>query len=78
MFACNGKVDIKSLLPGELEGLMKEMGQPAYRAGQIFHWLSSGCGSWDEMTNLPGTLRRPWRSAATWPGPAFGKNSCPR
>lgn len=57
MFACNGKVDIKSLLPGELEGLMKEMGQPAYRAGQIFHWLSSGCGSWDEMTNLPGTLR---------------------
>ncbi len=53
----NEKIDIKSLTVEELSALLGEMGQPAYRAKQIFAWLSSGCGSWDEMTNLPKTLR---------------------
>lgn len=57
MLVNDGKLDIKSLLPEELEGLMKELGQPAYRAGQIFRWLAAGCGSWEEMTNLPSSLR---------------------
>ena len=52
------KIDIKSMLPEELSAFLRELGQPAYRAKQIFTWLSSGCGSWDEMTNLPLTLRR--------------------
>ena len=51
------KIDIKSLTLEELKSLLTEMGQPAYRAGQIFSWLASGCGRWDEMTNLPRTLR---------------------
>lgn len=42
----------------ELTAAVKEMGQPAYRAGQIFSWLhKSGVASFDEMTNLPKTLR---------------------
>ena len=51
------KIDIKSLLPSELEQLMAELSQPAYRAKQIFSWLSAGVGSFEEMTNLPRALR---------------------
>ena len=57
MIQINDKTDIKSLLPEELEALLREMGQPAYRTKQIFSWLSAGCGDWDEMTNLPKSLR---------------------
>ncbi|MBR4579501.1 MAG: 23S rRNA (adenine(2503)-C(2))-methyltransferase RlmN [Oscillospiraceae bacterium] len=57
MLEINGKIDIKSLLPEELETLLRELGQPGYRAGQLFSWLSRGCGDWDEMTNLPKSLR---------------------
>lgn len=57
MTRINDKIDIKSLLPEELSALLKEMGQPGYRAGQLFSWLSGGCGDWEEMTNLPKALR---------------------
>ena len=29
----------QDLLPGELEALLAELGQPRYRARQVFHWL---------------------------------------
>lgn len=52
------KRDILSMDLPELTAAVKEMGQPAYRAGQIFSWLhKSGVASFDEMTNLPKTLR---------------------
>lgn len=51
------KTDIKSLLPEELETALLEMGEPKYRAGQIFRWLGRGVGSFDEMTDLSKTLR---------------------
>ena len=51
------KTDIKSMLPSELEAALKNMGQPAYRAKQIFKWLSLGAGSFEEMTDLPKSLR---------------------
>ena len=57
MITVNDKPDIKSLTPDELKALLKEMGQPSFRAGQIFSWLSRGCGDWEEMTNLPKALR---------------------
>ena len=34
--------DIKAMLPEELEAALKELGQPKYRAGQIFDWLNRG------------------------------------
>ena len=40
----------------ELEALMKESGQPAFRAGQLFSWLAKGA-EWEEMSNLPLALR---------------------
>lgn len=51
------KTDIKSLLPAELEAELKSMGQPPYRAKQVFKWLSSGAGDFGEMTDLPKSLR---------------------
>ena len=49
--------DIKAMLPDELAAALKELGEPAYRAKQIFQWLSRGVSSFDEMTNLSKSLR---------------------
>lgn len=49
--------DIKSMLPEEIEAELKAMGQPKFRAGQIFDWLTKGVQSFDEMTNLSKDLR---------------------
>jgi 23S rRNA (adenine2503-C2)-methyltransferase len=49
---------IKSLLLPELEAALAELGQPAYRAGQIAQWLyARRVKTWDAMTNLPAALR---------------------
>ena len=50
-------IDIKSMTQEEIGGLMKEMGQPAFRAKQIFQWLHRGVTSFDEMSNLSKELR---------------------
>ena len=49
--------DIKSMLPEEIEAALKELGEPKYRAKQIFQWLSRGVRSFEEMTNLSKPLR---------------------
>ncbi len=49
--------DIKSLLPEELEALVRAMGESAFRSRQIFSWLSKGVQDFSEMSNLPKTLR---------------------
>ncbi len=51
------KIDIKSMTVQEIEILMKKMGQPKFRASQIFKWLHSGTVSFDEMSNLSKELR---------------------
>lgn len=52
------KTDIKSLSPEEIKTRLEEMGQPAFRAKQIFKWLNSGVQSFEEMTNIPKALAR--------------------
>ena len=43
----------------QLEAFLKELGQPSYRAKQIFSWLHEKCADdFEEMTNLPKDLRR--------------------
>lgn len=49
--------DLKSMLPAELEAYLRELGEPKFRAKQIFAWLSRGVESYDEMTNIPKALR---------------------
>lgn len=51
-------IDLRSATLPELETLITELGQPAYRAAQIFTWVQQkGAESFDEMTNLPHSLR---------------------
>ena len=49
--------DLKSMTAEELELYFKELGQPKFRAMQVFRWLHRGTESFDGMTNLPKSLR---------------------
>ena len=49
--------NLKSCNLTEMAAIFKEMGQPAFRAKQVYTWLHKGVRSYDEMTNLPKTLR---------------------
>ena len=51
------KEDIKSLLLPELKEQLQAMGEPAFRAGQVYTWLHRGAESFEEMTNLSKALR---------------------
>ena len=48
---------LKSKTIPELQTLFKELGQPAFRAKQVYTWLHKGVRSYEEMTNLPKALR---------------------
>ncbi len=48
---------IKSMTPEEIGGVLKEWKQPTFRAKQVFSWIHKGVGSYEEMTNLPQSLR---------------------
>ena len=50
-------MNLKNLTQPELAAILQELGQPAFRAGQVFAWLHKGVRSYDEMTNLPKNLR---------------------
>lgn len=49
--------DILSLSSDELRLKITELGLPAYRAKQIYEWLTRGCRDFSEMSNLPKNLR---------------------
>ena len=50
-------MNIRSMTQPELAAICKELGQPAFRAKQVYVWLHKGVRSYDEMTNLPKGLR---------------------
>ena len=60
--------DIKAMLPDELAAELKAMGEPAYRAKQIFQWLARGAASFDDMTNLSKGLREKLKAEFCIPG----------
>ena len=50
--------DLHSLTRGELAELLSSLGQPSFRAKQVWDWVwSKNAQSFDEMTNLPKSLR---------------------
>ena len=51
-------MNLKSLTQPEIGALLKEMGQPAFRAKQIYTWLHKGVRSYEEMGNVPKALRQ--------------------
>ena len=51
------KQDMKSMTRPELEQALTALGEPRFRAGQIFGWLYRGVTDFSQMTNLPNSLR---------------------
>ena len=58
-------MNLKNRTLPELEGELKALGQPAFRAKQVYGWLHKGVRSYEEMTNLPKALRE--RLAESYP-----------
>ena len=52
------KQDLKSMTLEEMQAAFKALGEPAFRAKQVFVWLHRGAVSFDEMTNLSKPLRQ--------------------
>jgi 23S rRNA (adenine2503-C2)-methyltransferase len=40
-----------------LETMLRDRGEPAYRAAQVWEWTARGAAGYEEMTNLPHGLR---------------------
>ena len=57
MIFISKKLDIRSFDLEDITKLMIELGEPKFRALQLFKWLQSGVDSFDEMTNIPSALR---------------------
>ncbi|MBO6196359.1 MAG: 23S rRNA (adenine(2503)-C(2))-methyltransferase RlmN [Butyrivibrio sp.] len=52
------KRDIKSLNLDELTAVIKDLGEPAFRAKQLYQWMHVKMArSYDEMTNIPAALK---------------------
>jgi len=51
-------IDLKSLLPEELEEYLVSLGEPKFRAKQVSSWLNKGIKEFDEMRNIPVSLRQ--------------------
>lgn len=63
--------DIRQLSLDELKELVAELGQPAFRAKQLYEWLhEKNVCSFDEMTNLPATLREKLNETFSFSVPA--------
>lgn len=55
----NGKIDIKSMTPEELEAFLKELGEKPFRAKQIYDWLHVKLAErFEEMTSISKELQR--------------------
>lgn len=49
--------NLKDMDINQLEALMDSIGEPKYRAKQVFMWLSRGASTFDDMSNLPKEMR---------------------
>lgn len=57
MYYGNTKNNILNYSPEELEALVAELGDKKFRTAQIFGWLAKGVSSFDDMKNVPASLR---------------------
>jgi 23S rRNA (adenine2503-C2)-methyltransferase len=49
---------LAGLEPAAIEALLRDLGEPPYRARQLFDWVQAkGASSYEDMTNLPKSLR---------------------
>ena len=59
------KIDLLALLPEEIETYLASLGEPRYRAKQIFDWCRRGTPI-PEMSNLPAALRKRLDETCEW------------
>ncbi len=52
------------MLPEELASWLASLGEPKYRAAQVFSWLSKGVDRFDEMRNIPRALQEKLEASA--------------
>jgi len=64
----SGKIYLPDLDISELEEFFTGIGQKKYRAKQVFSWIARGAVSFDEMTDLPLTLREELKLLASVSG----------
>lgn len=55
-------IDIGSMYLKEIKDYFKKVGEPSYRADQVYGWLVKGVNTFDEMSNLPKSLREKLKS----------------
>ena len=51
-------LDIKSMTMVEMGDYFRQLGEPAFRAKQVFTWLHRGVTSFEEMSDLSKPLRQ--------------------
>ncbi len=54
---------LKSMTLPEMTEYFRSLGQPAFRAKQVYSWLHKGVRSYEEMTNIPQLLRQQLQQA---------------
>lgn len=59
------KIDLKSMTIPEIEDYLVRLGEPKFRAKQIFVWMNKGVTSFDEMTNISKALREKLKEQCT-------------
>lgn len=58
ILATDNKIDLKSLDFNELKECIKDIGEPAFRAKQLYEWLHvKQARGYDDMTNIPKSLK---------------------
>ncbi len=58
ILATDNKIDLKSLDLDELKECIKDIGEPAFRAKQLYEWLHvKQARGYDDMTNIPKSLK---------------------
>ena len=51
------KVALKNFTEEELKEFLKSIGEPAFRGSQIYSWIYKGAKTFDDMNNIPKSLR---------------------
>ena len=51
-------MNIRAMTLPEISAVLKELNQPAFRAKQVYSWLHKGVTGYEEMTNVPASLRQ--------------------
>ncbi|MCD7928019.1 MAG: 23S rRNA (adenine(2503)-C(2))-methyltransferase RlmN [Oscillospiraceae bacterium] len=65
--------DIKSMSRVELAAFLAQLDQPRFREKQVFQWLHRGVESFDEMSNLPKSLREQLKETCTLTVPQIAR-----